>query len=386
MNWQTIKLGEVCKFLNGGTPAKSNEDFFIGDIPWITGADINGSTATSARSFITEEAIRKSATNKVEAGTVLLVTRTSVGKVAIAGMDLCFSQDITAIQTAEDKIDKPFLVHFLRTKADYFKENARGATIQGITRQVVENLEIPLPPLPEQKRLASILDSADQVRRLRAQTLEKLDELVAALFLDSFGEPANWPMEKLGDITSVVSSGSTPLGGSTTYLSQGILFIRSQNVLMNGFDFSDAAFISEEVHQKMRRTWVQRDDVLLNITGASIGRTHVYSGLDAANVNQHVCIIRPIPQKLSPVFLSHYFSSASFQSTEVAQNNGATRQAFNFQQIKNFSIPLPPLPLQQQFAARVEAIEAVKARAREAGVESDALFLSLQERAFAGAL
>lgn len=284
----------------------------------------------------------------------------------------------------ENALDLHFLFYALK-RAD-LAQLTITTSIPGLNREDFYRTEIPLPPLGEQRRLASILDSADQVRRLRAQTLEKLDELVAALFLDSFGDPANWPVEKLEDLTSVVSSGSTPLGGSTTYLSQGVLFIRSQNVLMNGFDFSDAAFISEDVHQKMRRTWVKHSDVLLNITGASIGRTHVYSGTEPANVNQHVCIIRPIPQKLSPVFLSHYFASSSFQSTEVAQNNGATRQAFNFQQIKNFSFPLPPLPLQQQFAARVEAIEAVKARAREALVESDALFLSLQERAFAGGL
>ena len=90
-------LGNLCKFLNGGTPSKQISEYYNGDIPWITGTDINEPIVRSARSYITKEAIKDSATNFVSSGTLLLVTRTSVGKVAFAGMDLCFSQDITAV-------------------------------------------------------------------------------------------------------------------------------------------------------------------------------------------------------------------------------------------------------------------------------------------------
>ena len=96
MSSQKVHLGEVCSFQNGGTPSKDVDRYFRGDIPWITGADITSAVVKNARSFITKEAIENSATNLVPAGTVLLVTRTSVGKVAVAGADLCFSQDITA--------------------------------------------------------------------------------------------------------------------------------------------------------------------------------------------------------------------------------------------------------------------------------------------------
>lgn len=86
----TASLGTLCTFVNGGTPKKSEHRYFSGDIPWITSADITDGSVGSARTFITEEAIRESATNRVPAGTVLLVTRTGVGKVAIAPHDLCF--------------------------------------------------------------------------------------------------------------------------------------------------------------------------------------------------------------------------------------------------------------------------------------------------------
>ena len=118
------QLGNLCEFLNGGTPSKDKPHYFEGDIPWITSADITGPVADSARSFITEEAIQQSATNKVPRGTVLLVTRTRVGKVAVAGHDLCFSQDITAIKPDSTKLETGYLVHFLRTKQTHFERLA----------------------------------------------------------------------------------------------------------------------------------------------------------------------------------------------------------------------------------------------------------------------
>src|SRR2546430_843165 len=108
-----VPLGKLCNFVNGGTPSKSVDRYFQGNIPWITGADITGPIVSTARSFITEEAIKNSATNLVPAGTVLLVTRTSVGKVAIAGVALCFSQDVTAIFPDTGQLDTKYLVHFL---------------------------------------------------------------------------------------------------------------------------------------------------------------------------------------------------------------------------------------------------------------------------------
>ncbi|MDE0206282.1 MAG: restriction endonuclease subunit S [Candidatus Tectomicrobia bacterium] len=133
------KLGSVCSFLNGGTPSRRETRYYQGDVPWITGADITGRQADTARSFITEEAIRESATNLVPAGTVLLVTRTSVGKVAAAAMDLCFSQDITAIKPDSNFLDTSYLVHFLMTRQPHFERLARGATIKGVTRENVAN-------------------------------------------------------------------------------------------------------------------------------------------------------------------------------------------------------------------------------------------------------
>ena len=191
--WPKASLEEACSFLNGGTPSTKKPDYFTGHIPWITSADITDCNITPARSYITKEAIAESATNKVPPGTVLLVTRTGVGKVAVAQTELCFSQDITAIVPARGLIDTRYLVHFLRTKEAYFKENARGATIKGVTREVLDSVHIPLPSLAEQRRIAAILDKADAIRRKRQETIRLTEEFLRSAFLDMFGDPVANP-------------------------------------------------------------------------------------------------------------------------------------------------------------------------------------------------
>ncbi|MCX7592091.1 MAG: restriction endonuclease subunit S, partial [Kiritimatiellae bacterium] len=147
----------------------------------------------------------------------------------------------------------------------------------------------------------------------------------------------------------------TPLGGKKTYVSEGVLFIRSQNVLVGECDFSDAAFISQETHQEMSRSQVKYGDVLLNITGASIGRCAVFRKKMEANVNQHVCIIRLQPDKMEPEFLCSLINQPSFQNYIMQIQSGASRQALNYQQIRGFDVPLPPLAVQREIVAELEA-------------------------------
>lgn len=124
---------------------------------------------------------------------------------------------------------------------------------------------------------------------------------------------------ELGEVLDFVGSGATPLGGKDNYLNDGILFIRSQNVLWGECDFSDAVFISEETHKSMNRSRVYKNDVLLNITGASIGRSAIYEEDREANVNQHVSILRPKPG-ISPGFLMRCLLSTQLQDQSGQSN------------------------------------------------------------------
>ncbi len=170
-----------------------------------------------------------------------------------------------------------------------------------------------------------------------------------------------FPTTKLKKHTAKIGSGVTPKGGETAYKAQGIPLIRSQNVLINQLDLSDVAFIDNEQHRKMSGSKVLPGDVLLNITGASIGRSCVVpQDVNDANVNQHVCIIR-LKQSINGRLLSLFLNSWFGQKQIWSFQGGGSREALNFQQIGNFEIPIPPLPEQKAIAALLstwdEAIE-----------------------------
>jgi len=162
--------------------------------------------------------------------------------------------------------------------------------------------------------------------------------------------PNDWDLIKLGDLTTKVGSGKTPKGGEAVYQSSGIPFIRSQNVLDNKLELSNVSFISESVHDEMKSTKVKANDVLLNITGASIGRCCVVpEDFIEGNINQHVCIIRP-KANLNEIYLSYVLQSTIGQRQIFMNQAGGNREGLNFEQIRKFDIPFPNLKEQQKIA------------------------------------
>ena len=374
--------------MNGGTPSKSVPSYFEGDIPWITGADILGTVVNSARSFITEEGIKNSATNRVPSGTVLLVTRTSVGKVAVAGMELCYSQDITALKPDLSKLDVAYLVQFLRFKESYLKRQSRGATIKGVTKAVLESLEIPLPPIAQQKRIAAILDRAEELRSLRRQALGALDAIAQSIFLEMFGNPTDnphqFPIKRLIEIVDPnrpISYGILMPGADQD---SGVLYVRVVDMKDGGIELANIRRTTPEISNAYRRSLLKPYDVLLSIRG-HVGRLAIVpSALNAANITQDTA--RLAIKDAEPTFVCECLRTASFQRWMVKHTKGVAVRGINLGDVKQMPIILPPLNLQQEFARRVEAIEQLKTTHRESLAQLDALFASLQHRAFRGEL
>lgn len=384
-----IRLGDICTFMNGGTPSKSVPRYFAGNIPWITGADILDSVVKSARSFITEEGIANSATNRVPAGTVLLVTRTSVGKVAIAGIELCYSQDITALKPDLSKVTVDYLVQFLRTQEAYFKRRSRGATIKGVTKAVLENLEIPLPPIAQQKRIAAILDKAEELRGLRRKALGELDAIVQSIFLEMFGDPVTnpkgWERKVCKSLCSRITVGIV-VQPASHYKEKGVPALRSLNIKQNWISMDNLVFFSQSDNEtKLSKTRVKAGDVVLIRTGQPGTAAVIPDELDGVNTID-LLITTPRQDVVDSVYLCHFFNSSSGKQLVLSSQVGQIQKHLNVGILNESLVLLPPLSLQQEFARRVEAIEHLKATHRESLAQLDALFTSLQHRAFRGEL
>ena len=160
--WAVKTLGELGnKFLNGGTPSTQQEEYWQGDIPWITGADVVNQQVSEVRKFITEEAVKNSATNVVEKGNLLIVTRTGVGKLAIAPFDLAISQDLTGIYVKSELAIPEYLYRFFDYNSEKLKNLNQGTSIAGITRETLIAMKVSLPPLAEQTAIAQLLADMD---------------------------------------------------------------------------------------------------------------------------------------------------------------------------------------------------------------------------------
>lgn len=255
----------------------------------------------------------------------------------------------------------------------------KSTTIPGLNRNHVYALTVAVPPLNEQYRIVSKIEELFSELEQSVKTLNKakkelavykqaffkkafngaitkrwrnenkplLDNEIAnqsssGLSLENLSKiPKEWRWVTIDTISDHIGSGSTPKGGRNVYVDEGIPFIRSQNVYPGILKTEDMVFISDEINQKMRRTQINEKDVLLNITGASIGRcAFVPEGFGKGNVNQHVCIIRIGFEDLSYKYLCHYLNSPEAQIHINKINSGATREALTIEQIKRFPFPL----------------------------------------------
>lgn len=183
------------------------------------------------------------------------------------------------------------------------------------------------------------------------------------MFGDPVTNPKSWQKVKCNQITIKIGSGSTPKGGNSSYKDEGISLIRSMNVHMGRFETKDLAFIDEEQADKLRNVVIEDDDVLLNITGASVARCCVVPvKILPARVNQHVSIVRCNKDMIKPIFLCNQFICESYQSVlwDIATSGGATREAITKQQIENLEIICPPIELQNKFVDFVKVIDKLK--------------------------
>ena len=252
------------------------------------------------------------------------------------------------------------------------EKTATGSTRKRIGLDELKALPICVPNKSEQQRIASCLSSLDELITAQARKVDALKTHKKGLMQQLFpreGETlprlrfpefeGEWEWQALGSKAIKVGSGITPTGGDKNYRLTGRPFIRSQNVGWGIMLLDDVVYIDDETHASFDSTEIRVKDVLLNITGASIGRSAmVDERVSGGNVNQHVCIIRTKHDELSPVFLNQYLISQLGQQQIDSFQAGGNRQGLNFSQIRSFTIPIPPgISEQQRIASCLSSLD-----------------------------
>lgn len=388
MKWKTAKVSSLCDLKNG--KAYNADDWATEGLPIIRIQNLNDSSkGFNYWAGTLEKQIH------VKPKDLLLAWSgtpgTSFGAHIWNGPEGVLNQHIFRIDILNENIEKRWFQFCLNQQLNSLIHQAHGGVgLKHVTKGAVDALEIPLPPLAEQKRIAAILDAADALRAKRREALAQLDALLQSTFLTLFGDPVTnpmgWKVVLLGKTANRITKGQSPNWQGFNYQESGALFVTSENVREGHLDISKPKFVPLEFNQKLKSSQLRVGDLLINLVGASIGRSCLFTGyLGPANVNQAVGIVS-IDDPVLTNYIVQLLQTQQGQTLLTGRIVEAARANVSLANLRELPLPLPPLPLQQKFAAIVESVERQKAAQRAHLAELDALFAALQHRAFRGEL
>ncbi len=301
-----------------------------------------------------------------------------------------FGGFVSVLRASSSKLDQRYLYRWF--SSEYVQETLRSfgqktTNISNLNIGRCERLQLPLPPLEEQRRIAAILDQAETLRTRRRQALAHLDTLTQSLFLDMFGDPSindkGWPLATLGDVVFSASDGPHV---SPKYSDTGIPFLSARHVRPGAIDFHDLKHISvEDANIHWRKCKPQEGD-LLYTKGGTTGYAAVVGALEPFAIWVHIALLKPQFEKVSSKWLESMLNSQYCYGQSQVLTHGIANRDLGLKRMVRIKMYLPPLTLQKTFATRIQAIEGLKATHRTALAQLDALFASLQQRAFAGKL
>ena len=363
-----VRLGDICKFQSGGTPSKSNPDYFGGTIPWITTIALTGNiiNETNVVQWITPKAIQETAAKIVPEYSIMVGTRVGVGKIAINSVPMSTSQDVVSlINIDSERWDKEYLCKLILSRNNYLLSQARGATIKGIKIDILAELIIPDVPLSEQRRIATTLDKVSDLISKRRQQLDKLDELVKARFVEMFGDPEsndkNWPVLPMSKICSV---GSSKRIYQSEQSSSGVPFWRISdltNLITTGTVTSEL-YIPEERYKKLKSQGQvpAPGDILITSRG-TLGQCYIVKVNDKFYFQDGmISWLSGYVDGVTPLYISYLFMMPGFRKQIDSMQAGSTVAYLSIAMIKKLKVMLPDIESQQQFASFVGKTEKAK--------------------------
>ncbi|MEP9399772.1 restriction endonuclease subunit S [Mesorhizobium sp. KR2-14] len=390
MSWPQVKISEVTDIVSGATPKTAVSSYWGGDIAWATPADLSDLVGTYIKDTprkITEAGLRSCAASVLPANSVLFSSRAPIGHVAINTVPMATNQGFKSFVPDNKVLDSKFLFWWLKAHRARLEAMGTGATFKEVSKATVSRVEIPLPPLDEQKRIAAILDKADQLRQKRRQAIALLDTLTQSIFLEMFGDPVSnpkgWRQATLGDVIFKASDGPHV---SPQYCEDGIPFLSTRHIQRGRVLWQDLKYISEEdarVH--WRKCKPERGDLLYTKGGTTGIAAHVNFDEEFA-IWVHVALLKTRHEVVSPKWLECMLNSNYCYQQSQVYTHGIANRDLGLKRMVKIKLFVPPLKEQVAFVDRCGAVERVIGRSRLQFDEADSLFASLQHRAFTGQL
>lgn len=395
MSWDFIELSKIVQELPCNYGDELNVNEITCNVVKVSNIDSNGLLYSNfePRSYKKKD-FEKLLCKKGE----LLVVKSSgsksnilSGKTALVNdeKNLIASNFLMRLKVNDDLLDSKYLWYYLNSALakKYVISIVGATTYPNLKWDLYSKMQIPLPPLATQKRIAEILDAADALRRKDQELLKKYDELAQAIFIDMFGDPVKnekgWEVKTIGESTDFITSGSR--GWAQYYTSKGDLFLRINNVGYNEIKLNDLAYVASPNNTESKRTKVKVGDILMSIT-ADLGRTCVIpSDFPTAYINQHLSIIRLKPE-YEPNFVSQVLVSDFGKNQLIKLTKGGVKSGLNFEDVKSLRFINPPIEMQNKFSEVLLLVREQVNVIKENVLKKNCLFNSLLQKAFKGEL
>ena len=385
-------IGDVVDQVSSWTPGRDDPDgeFIYVDLSTV---DQDSKTIASSRRIACTDAPSR-ARQIIQSGDVLVSTvrpnLNAVGRVPVELDGATASTGFCVLRPRSEVADGAYLFHWVRSPrfVGEMVRRATGASYPAISDRIVFESRIPLPPLPEQRRIAEILDTADALRAKRREALAQLDTLTQSIFLDMFGDPATnpkgWPVRTIRDLLESASYGTSEKAGATGEFP----VLRMNNITRTGeMDFAELKYMDLKEDQR-ERYLVRTGDVLFNRTNSAelVGKTAIYREANPMAYAGYLIRLR-VNRKYKPEYLAAFLNTAYSKRVLRSMCRSIIGMAnINATELQALRIPVPSHPVQHEFAGCITAVEKLKATHRIFLVEQDDLSTTLQQRAFRGDL
>ena len=378
--WEIKKLGEVCTFHRGLTYSKEDEVEFSNNCV-LRSNNIDLDTMTIVLDdlkYINEDFI-VSEDKKVKLGTILICmsngSKQHIGKVAYIDKEYnyAFGGFMGLIKPNDIVYSKYVYYSCISSSYKHFLSGiGNGANITNLKFSDLQNYKLPVPPLPVQEQIVSELDLLSGIIEKKREQLKELDALAQSIFYDMFGDPITnekgWEVKKLGEVCKT-TSGGTPSKGKSNYYDGGTIpWLRSGEV-NKMYIYDTELFITEEGLKNSSAKWFPEDTVVIAMYGATVGQVGILR--KRMTTNQAICGVLP-NETFIPIYLFHFLQSNKEEYIKMASGGAQPNISQNI--IRDTTIITPPLPLQRQFASKIEAIERQKELIKQSISETETLF------------
>lgn len=387
--WEYKKLGEVCHTSSGGTPSRTKvENYEDGKIPWLRSGEVAQGLIYNSEMYITEIGLKNSSAKLFPIDTVVLAMYgATVGQVGLLKKEMSTNQAICGIYP-NDKFIPMFLLYTLKAKKSSFIKEAVGGAQPNISQNLIKNTLIPVPPLSEQQHIVEELDLLSSIIEKKKAQQKELDNLAQSIFYEMFGDPITnekgWEKNFLKELAKVTSSKRIL---QSEWQECGIPFYKVADIInmINGENITPSTFIQESTYKDLMENGLvpKASDILITSRG-TLGLCYIVKENDSfyfqdgmitwlSNINKGLII---------PTFLVALFTNNRFSYSLKHSANSSTVAYISIKQLSNIQIPLPPLPLQELFASKIQSIEHQKALIKQSITEVETLFNSRMDYYF----